>query len=217
MNETDGTNMTSIARIIVYAMIVIVLFAYLLIPLIADSTTETVGYDGNNGDGVGITLAKSTATDEELPTSTLSFVLDGGGSMVIISGSYLQGIPVQDMVLAVADTMAVYVQNGELHSYVNGTDTVVNSMAWIINDGKINTMPYQWVYFPATNGEYASYSNGYANSFGLDAIAVGTGGGYTAISSGSEVTSTDSPVGLIAKPVHEGDGISEVGYTRTGA
>lgn len=212
-SSAENASPASVATTLVMLLVGIVIMTAVFIPFVIQNIYEETGYDGDNGEGIGITLSLSNATDAQLPTTTLVFNADV--THVLISGGYTKSLNIQDMVLAVANNQAIYVKNGQLHAYNSGVDSVASTVMWSITQGKINGVPYEWVYYPANDGLYASYTNGYENSFGQDAIAVGVGGGYTAISAGTEVTDTDSPVGLVAKPVKNGDGVSEVGYTRT--
>lgn len=212
-SSAENASPATIATTLVMLLVGIVIMTAVFIPFVVQNIYEETGYDGDNGEGIGITLSKSVSTDTTYPTATIVF--NESPTHILISGGYSKAIPIQDMVLAVANNQAIFVKDGHLHAYADGVDSTSASAMWSITNGKINGVTYEWAYYPATNGVYASYSNGYANSFGQDAVAVGVGGGYTAISNGTDVTNTDSPVGLIAKPVKNGDGVSEVGYTRT--
>lgn len=171
MFESSKTfNPGSVASFITMLIIGMVLIGSVMIPFILDNSSETV--ESDNGAGAGVPLAK--ATDDSITTSV--WVRTTSPGEVVFTGDYTGSTSYTNQIILLSDVFAVFIDDDKVKVYKSSTNaitTVYNTFELEINNGKINNLDYEWIYYPSENGEYKSYippikyENGEVASLGI--------------------------------------------------
>lgn len=189
----------SITPKMVSILIGIIIIALVLIPILNSTMQDTREIHQTNEGSVGADLSLFNAGT----TKNYTVEVTKDGSAIVLTGDYSTSYDIaMNSVIMLANSQALYTDNGKLY-YTDGQRTTeVDSYTLTLDSTHLNGQPYQWVYFPETNGAYASYTNGYDYNLSGNIIAMGTYAGVTVISKDSTVTSNDTVAPIDTVTIH---------------
>lgn len=202
-------NPGSAASFITMLIIGMVLIGSVMIPFILDTSVETV--ESDNGIGAGVPLAK--ATDDSVTTSIWIYTTSPGE--VVFAGDYIGSTAYTNQIILLSDVLAVFIDGQKVSVYRSSTNvitTVYNALELEIDNGKINNLDYEWIYYPSNDGEYKSYIPPIKYENG-EVAALGIFQSNAIISKGDTVSVDNIPYEVTVSVQKSKYGIRQVYYT----
>lgn len=185
---------------VVMMLIAVVVVAMIMIPIIEEMTITKVDVEEINEGAVGYDLSYYTPDMDSVPEYTLTVTLDSGNVTVTGMGTKTA----DDMAIMVSDSQALVIQGGKMY-YIDGNVTEeVETIELTLDQTELNGNTYEWVYFPETDGKFASFPNGFQYNYSGEVIGVGTFAGVGLISKDTNITN-DNPYGFTADIQTDGE------------
>lgn len=203
-SDGDGFNPGGVIKYIVTVLIGIILislFVGVTIDLVYD-----VDIEEDNGDGLGVPM--SSASDKTY--ADLNFIKTDSG--VKVSGAYSGLVRASNIVLVLANDQSVYVRNGDLHYYNGYMDVILNELPMNISHGKLNNLPFEWLYYPNTQGAYRAYDGSVDYDVNERVAGIGTYSDSVIISMNDTVTSNNSGQDVFVYIDRSEEGIEGIYY-----
>lgn len=192
--------------VILMVAIGIIIFVYLLAPVL--SVVSEYDKDFDNGVGQGLPLTYTTDSVSE----TVRFTMVKSETEVIIDGNYTGTFPLDtDRLIVLADNQAVYIYKGEFRYFDGTVDNSVDNLLVTLSGHTFNSKAYGWIYYPDVNGVYRAYSDG-ATPNG-DVVAIAHNDACTVISKGNTVTSSDRDLDYTVTITKDGSTVDSVKYS----
>ena len=185
---------------VVMMLIAVVVVAMIMIPIIEEMSITKVDVEEINEGAVGYDLSYYTPDMDSVPEYTLTVTIDSGNVTVTGMGTKTA----DDMVIMLSDSQALLVKDGKVYYINDGVTEEVLTKTITLTQTELNGIAYDWVYFPETDGKFASFSNGFQYNISGEVIGVGTFAGVGLISKDTNITN-DNPYGFTADTQTDGE------------
>lgn len=184
MFDNEGFTPRGVTGHIVFVIVGLITVG-ILIGVVLNLVYE-VEVESENGPGVGIPMHR--ASDNTNTWLNITQTEDG----VALSGSYSGTVDISDGIILLANNQAVYVSEGELHYYNGLTDSIITDFTAHIGNGKFNNIPFEWLYYPDSDGPYRAYDGSVAYEVDDRVAGIGSSNGNVIISMNDTVDSNNS-------------------------
>ena len=192
---------------VVTLIVAVVIVSLVMIPVIDITSQTKVDVNEVNDGAVGFDLSKFTPTDENVPEYSLDVYISGDTVSIDGMGSKTA----DDMVIMITNDQVLFVKDGAMYYTAGGFTEEYDNITITLTQTEVCGMAYEWVYFPETDGKYASFPNGFQYNVSGEVISVGSFAGVTLISDNDVITS-DNEYGLSVDIQSEGESVSGVTY-----
>lgn len=146
----EGGGIGKVIPMIIFAIVGTIVMAGIFIPITVDMAYETV----SNTHPSGIFMDYS---DDGVTKNYTIEITDG---KLKVSGDYAGTVAAKDQIVVLADSVGIYVQDGHLYKVQNGVRTDLgNTVTVTVTPTTVQGTTYDWIYFPASGGEYSSFTD----------------------------------------------------------
>lgn len=193
----------TLTKSVIAVLVAIIVIGVVLVPLVNEMAGGSGDTDRKNEGAYGVDLGYYGSTDS-WPAKTVTVSLSR--SAITLSGDYTASVSASDNgIIAISDKGALYAKNGSLIWYDGTSRSFVSTLTLTLTEDKhFNGNAVSWVYFPETDGAFASYSG--TVSYDLsDIVAVGDFAGLVLVSDNKSIVG-NNPYNMQAEIRKNADG-----------
>lgn len=179
MDNNSPINTENLTSRVVMCIVAVIILALVLVPLINGFTQTVIDVDEVNTGYSGVDLGYYDKLDSSVYSSTVEVELSDDN--IVFTGDYEKTVPVENMILLISDTGSIWVQDGSIYIFNGSNVSTATNVSLTIDNDEVMGVQSTWAYFPTTDGEYASFPNGYEYRIS-DAVSTGSFAGVSVIS-----------------------------------
>lgn len=200
---SNTANQQSLVKSVMAVLVAAIIVAVVLVPLVNGMATDSEDIDKKNEGAYGVDLGYYGSADS-WPARTVTVSLSR--SVITLEGDYSASVSASDDgIIAISDRGALYVKGGSLLWYDGTSRSFVTSLTLTLTEDKhFNGNAVSWVYFPETDGAFASYSGTITYDLS-DIVAVGDFAGLVLVSDNKSMIG-NNPYNMHAEIKKNADG-----------
>ena len=203
INDSTGKFTAKVMAIIVAVVVVALIF----VPIVGQLTQERIDIEEHNDGYFGVDLSRYELGKSH-PNKSINVTL--ADNTVTFSGDYVGTVSADtDFIIECSDIDSLFVKNGVMYYFDGEKTRNVDSHTIAINGKTVNGRNANYVFFPETDGKFASFDEYQYNV--IPVIGVGSFAGMSILSSENTIVDTNLD-GFKATVVKDDSGVHGVEY-----